>query len=97
MHVISYRRIREFILKYPDSAIKLKRWYKWMSKGKFQDHNDLRKRFPDMDYIGNDRYVFNIAANKYRLVALVNFCKQKVYVRFLGTHAEYSRTDCKNI
>ena len=97
MHVISYKRIREFIIKYPDSAIKLKRWYKWISKGKFKNHNDLRKKFPDMDYIGNDRFVFNIAENKYRLIALVNFNKKKVYVRFIGTHAEYNRTDCKTI
>jgi mRNA interferase HigB len=97
MRVISFRRIREFIIAYPDSAIKLKRWYKWMSKGKFSDSNDLKKKFPDLDYIGNDRYVFNISGNKYRLVALINFCKQKVFIRFIGPHSEYDKIDCKNI
>jgi mRNA interferase HigB len=68
-----------------------------MSKGKFKSHNDLKMKFPDMDYVGNDRFVFNIAGNKYRLIALVNFNKQKVYVRFIGTHADYNRTNCKTI
>ena len=68
-----------------------------MSKGKFRDPADLKNKFPDMDYIGNDRYVFNISGNKYRLVALINFDKQKVFIRFLGTHSEYEKIDCKTI
>jgi mRNA interferase HigB len=68
-----------------------------MSKGKFRDPNELKKRFPDMDYVGNDRYVFNISGNKYRLVTLINFCKQKAFIRFIGTHSEYERIDCKHI
>ncbi len=97
MHVISYKRIREFIKDHPDSSIKLRRWYKWMKKGKFNNLNEIRRKFPGVDYIGNDRYVFNIQGNKYRLVSLINFCKQKVFVRFIGTHSEYEKTNCKTI
>ena len=97
MHVISYKRIREFIESHPDARIKLRRWYKWMKKGKYKNLNELRRKFPGVDYIGNDRYVFNIQGNKYRIVALINFCKQKVFVRFIGTHSEYEKTNCKTI
>jgi mRNA interferase HigB len=97
MHVISYKRIREFIKNHPDANVKLWRWYKWMKKGKFKDVNDIRNKFPEVDYIGNDRYVFNISGNKYRLVAIINFCKQKAFVRFIGTHSEYEKTNCKTI
>ena len=71
MHVISYKRIREFIKDHPDSAIKLGRWYKWMKKGKFNNLNEIKKKFSGVDYIGNDRYIFNISGNKYRLVAVI--------------------------
>lgn len=97
MLVISKKIIREFVEAYPDSGVKLGRWYKWMNKGKYTNLSELRSKYSDVEYIGNDRYVFNIGGNKYRLVAMINFNSQRVYVRFLGTHAKYSNTDCKNI
>ena len=97
MHVISYKPIREFIDDHPDARIKLKRWYKWMKKGKFNDYNEIKRKFPSVDYIGNDRYVFNICGNKYRLVALINYCKQKAFVRFIGTHSEYEKINCNTV
>jgi len=97
MRVISKKIIREFIEDYPDSGVKLGRWYKWMSKGKYTNLNELRSKYSDVEYIGNDRYVFNIGGNKYRLVAIINFKAQRAYVRFIGTHAKYSLIDCKNI
>ncbi len=97
MHVISYKRIREFIRDYPDAEIKLARWYKWMKKGQYNSLHELKRKFPDVDYIGNDRYVFNICGNRYRLVALINFNAQRLYIRYIGTHTNYDRTDCINI
>ena len=97
MHVIAYRRIREFMKDHPDSAIKLGRWYKWMKKGKYRNLNELRNKFPRVDYIGNDRYVFNISGNKYRLVAMINFKAHRAYIRYIGTHAQYNKIDCTNI
>ena len=97
MHVISYKRIREFLKEHPDASIKLGRWYKWMKKGKYNDINEVKMKFADAEYIGNDRFAFNISGNKYRLVALINFCKQKVFIRFIGTHPEYERIDCNTI
>ncbi|HEC44732.1 MAG TPA: type II toxin-antitoxin system HigB family toxin [Bacteroides sp.] len=97
MHVISYKRIKEFIKDHPDSVVKLGRWYKWMKKGKFNNLNEIKRKFSGVDYVGDDRYVFNISGNKYRLVALINFCKQKVYVRFIGTHSEYEKINCNTV
>ena len=97
MHVISYKRIREFIKDHPDSAIKLGRWYKWMKKGKFSNLNEIKRKFSGVDYIGNDRYVFNISGNRYRVVARINFKAHRTYIRYIGTHTNYNNTDCKNI
>ncbi len=97
MHVISHKRIREFINDHPDSRVSLGRWYKRMKKGKFNSINELRKKFSDMDYIGNDRFVFNISGNKYRLIAVVIISTQIVLIRFIGTHAEYDRNNSNKI
>ena len=97
MHVISYKRIKEFIKTHPDAELKLGRWYKWMKKGKYKNLAELRRKFPGMDYIGNDRYVFNISGNRYRLVAIIFLSTQVVLIRFIGTHAEYNKIDCNNI
>ncbi len=68
-----------------------------MKKGKYNCLDELRNKFPGVDYIGNDRYVFNIGGNKYRLVAMINFKAQRAYIRYIGTHSNYEKTDCANI
>jgi mRNA interferase HigB len=97
MHVISYKYIREFIEGHPDARVKLRRWYKWMKKGKFKNLNEIRRKFPGVDYIGNDRYVFNISGNKYRLIAIVFLSTQIVLIRFIGTHAEYNKINALKV
>jgi mRNA interferase HigB len=97
MHVVSYKYIREFTKDHPDSLVSLSRWYRRMKKGKFDNQNEMMRKFPGVDYIGNDRYVFNIGGNKYRLIAMMNFNGHRAYIRFIGTHSNYNKTDCKNI
>ena len=59
---------------------------------------DIKKTFNTVDYVGNDRYVFDIKGNNYRILAIVLFINKKVYMRFVGTHEEYNRIkDIKNI
>jgi len=54
--------------------------------------------FNNVDYVGNDRYVFNIKGNHYRLVVVIRFLKGRVFIRFVGTHAEYDKIqDIQNI
>lgn len=59
---------------------------------------DIKQDFNSADYVGNNRYVFNIDGNNFRLVAIVIFLAHKVYIRFIGTHPEYDKIkDIKNI
>ena len=53
--------------------------------------------FTSVDYVGNDRYVLNIKGNKYRIVVLIFFDIRTLYIRFVGTHAEYDKIDCRTI
>ena len=58
---------------------------------------EIKTDFPSVDYVGNQRYVFNIKGNKYRLVVVVKFIMGYVFIRFVGTHNEYDKMDCSNI
>ena len=98
MRVISFSMIREFIAKHADADVALRDWYKRTSKASWKSFADIKQTFNTVDYVGNDRYVFNIKGNNYRIVAIVLFINQKVYMRFVGMHEEYERIkDIKNI
>ncbi|MGV8135475.1 MAG: type II toxin-antitoxin system HigB family toxin [Mangrovibacterium sp.] len=57
----------------------------------------LKQTFPSADYVGNARYVFNIKGNGYRIVTVVVFIAGTLAIRFVGTHEEYDKIDCKTI
>lgn len=97
MHVVSYKYIREFIKKHPDSSVSLRSWYRKLARKKPDGIHELKRAFPRVDYVGRNRYVFNIKGNKYRVVALLLFSTQIAYIRFIGTHAEYEKINCKEI
>jgi mRNA interferase HigB len=91
MVVISYKTIREFADRYPDSEDALNNWYTIMGKSDFANFNNLRKMFNSADAVGNDLYVFNIRGNRYRLVVRILFRVRTVYIKFVGTHSQYDR------
>ena len=97
MRIVTFKRIKEFIEKHNDSKTALEEWYFKTTKAKWGNLSDIKRNFNTVDYVGNNRFVFNIKGNNYRLVAIIIFSSQKVYIRFIGTHTEYQRIDCKNI
>lgn len=58
---------------------------------------DIKDMFRSADILANDRVVFNIGGNKYRLVVAVHYRGRRVYIRFVGTHAEYDRIDAATV
>ncbi|MFN8346612.1 MAG: type II toxin-antitoxin system HigB family toxin [Spirosomataceae bacterium] len=97
MVVISYKVIREFSERYIDSSDALNNWYSIMGKNDFANFNELRTVFNSVDAVGNDRYVFNIRGNRYRLIALIHFDVRTVYILFVGTHQEYDRINAATV
>lgn len=96
MRIISFSAIREYVRKHADADIALRDWYKKTEKANWSCFADLKQTFNSVDYVGIDRYVFNIKGNDYRLVAMVFFATKKVFIRFIGTHREYDDKDCSN-
>jgi mRNA interferase HigB len=58
---------------------------------------DIKEMFRSADILANDRVVFNIGGNKYRLVVAVHYRGKRVYIRFVGTHPEYDRIDAVTV
>jgi mRNA interferase HigB len=75
----------------------LNEWWKKNKEANWASLADIRRTFNSVDFVGNDRYVFNIKGKKYRLVAMIFFDKRTLYIRFVDTHAEYDKIDCKTI
>lgn len=98
MRIITFKRILEFSKKYADAENPLKYWYHTVKEKEWSNLNEIKQSFNSVDYVGNNRYVFNIKGNDYRLVAIISFNAKKVYIRFIGTHSEYDKIkDIKNI
>jgi mRNA interferase HigB len=90
MHVISRKALQEFWEQHPDSKTALTRWFQIVRRTNFTDFASLRRTFPTADLV--DRFtVFNVAGNKYRLVASIHFNRGKVYIRHVLTHREYDK------
>jgi mRNA interferase HigB len=97
MVIISKTVLVEFGNKYSDSIDALNKWYEVSKQANWNSLSDLKKTFNTVDYVGNDRYVFNIKGNKYRLVAMIFFDIRTIFIRFVGTHTEYDKINCSEI
>ncbi len=90
--------MRTFWEEYPDARASLEFWYDTIENTSFETPNEVIGHFNNADTVGNGRIVFNIARNKYRLIAKFQYEIQFVFVRFIGTHKEYDKIeDIENI
>ena len=72
-------------------------WYRYALKADWASPADVKAQFGSASVLKDGRVVFNIAGNKYRLVVWINYAYRVVYVRFIGTHAQYDRIDAQTI
>lgn len=99
MGIVSHRKLQEFYTTpgKEDARVALERWYHLSLKAEWKNLADMKEDFPFVDYVGNQRYVFNIKGNKYRLIVVVKFLMGYIFIRFVGTHKEYDKIDCTTI
>jgi len=97
MRIIAKSTLKEFWLKYTDSEQALLSWYKVARQATWKNFNDVKEQFGTCKILGNDRIVFKVKGNNYRLVVKVTFTNQIIWIRFIGTHAEYDSIDAKEI
>jgi mRNA interferase HigB len=88
MHVISFKRIREFVSTHRDAESSLTAWYKTTKKANWQNFAELKQAYPSADLVGRHT-VFNIKGNKYRLIARIVYRSQTLFVVGIMRHEEY--------
>lgn len=97
MRVIAKRILREFWRIHPDCEQQLKSWYQESSKANWKNLNELKRNFPGASILIDNRVVFNIKGNNYRLIVKINFDYQMIWIRFIGTHSEYDKINAHKI
>lgn len=99
MRIVSHRKLVEFYNSegHGDAQTALERWYDIAEQAEWHSLSDIKVDFPATDYVGNQHYVFNIRGNKYRLIVVVKFTIGHIFIRFVGTRAEYDKIDASTI
>ena len=91
MRIITPTRIRDFYHTHADAKTALEVWMAMIKEISIQSLNDLKQIANSVDIIGNNRVIFDIKGNKYRIVTVVLVHRQIVYIRWIGTHAQYDK------
>ncbi|HEX2994983.1 MAG TPA: type II toxin-antitoxin system HigB family toxin [Anaerolineales bacterium] len=97
MRLISRKKLIEFWTEYVDSKEQLKAWALEVEHAEWRTPSDVKARYGTADFLKNNRVVFNIKGNRYRLVVKIEYNIQIVFIRFIGTHKAYDKIDAENI
>jgi mRNA interferase HigB len=95
--IIAKRTLREFWVKHAAAEQYLKTWYDTARHANWAKPNDVKASYVHASILKNNRIVFNIKGNDFRLVVKFNFERQWAFIRFVGTHAEYDKIDANKI
>jgi mRNA interferase HigB len=96
-NIIARKTLLEYCKKYPEAAAALQEWYYELLRSNFKSFNELKKVYGNASLIGDDRVIFNIMGNKFRLLVRVSFDFKAIQIKWFGTHSEYDRIDVKKI
>ncbi|MBU0510631.1 MAG: type II toxin-antitoxin system HigB family toxin [Chloroflexi bacterium] len=97
MRIISRKTLREFWEKHPDARQVLQAWYVDVKRAEWKSPLDIKNIYRNVSIVANNRVVFNIKGNRYRLVLVIQYEFGIVYIRFVGTHLEYDKIDVTTI
>lgn len=97
MKVIAISTLRSFWERHPDSEQSLKAWHDEARHATWTTPQDIKDHYAGASFVGNNRVVFNIKGNDYRLIVAVAYRFQAVYIKFIGTHADYDRIDATTV
>lgn len=97
MRIISRKTLRSFWENHADAEQALKTWFQEVENANWENYNELKNEYPNASILIDNRVVFNIKGNKYRVIVKFNLHYQMAWIRFVGTHAEYDKIDAKNI
>lgn len=97
MRILSRSTLREFWETHPDAEAALKTWYHEAAHANWKSPADIKATHRNASIIANNRVVFNIKGNRYRLIVAIRYDIGIIFIRFVGTHAEYDRVDAETV
>ncbi len=97
MRIIAKKTLREFWQRHPDAEEPLLAWYREVRQADWDTPATLKEMYGNASIVGDNRVIFNIKGNDYRLVVKINYRYRVVYIRFVGTHAEYDAVDMEEV
>lgn len=97
MRIVAKSTLRDYWEKHPDCEQALLSWYKTSIRAKWKNFNEVRNQFGTCKILGDDRIIFKIKGNQYRLIVKISFANQLIFIRFIGTHSEYDLINAKEV
>ncbi|PIT71934.1 type II toxin-antitoxin system HigB family toxin [Limnohabitans sp. B9-3] len=97
MCVIAVKTLRDFSVKHPQAKQALLAWHDEAYKASWQTPADIKRHFASASFVGNNRVVFNIKGNDFRLIVAIAYKLSIIYIKFVGTHAQYDTVDATTV
>ena len=97
MRVIARNVLVGYADKHPETAVAIERWYRLIRASNWASMDDVRRAAPKAKVLNRERARFEVAGGSYRLIAAFDFRRQIVFVKFIGTHAEYDAIDALTV
>src|SRR6266571_8405292 len=97
MRLIARSVLLAYARTHPETAVSLERWYRLVKAADWTSMDDIRRTFPKAKVLSRDRARFEVAGGNYRLIAAFDFRRQIVFVKFVGSHAEYDAIDALTV
>lgn len=98
MQVIARRTLKEFWVRHPQAEGPTRAWFAAVSKARWKGPNDVKRQFgTTVDFVADNRVIFDLGGNKYRLIVHVSYVFSRVLVKFIGSHAEYDRINPETV
>jgi len=97
VRIISRKALRTFWDDHPDARQALQTWYADVKQAVWKSPADIKRVYRNASVVANNRVIFNIRGNQYRLIVAVQYQFQIVFIRFVGTHQDYDRVDAGTV
>ena len=97
MRIIALATLRDFWQKHADAEVPLRSWYAAARRADWRSPADVKAAYRNASFVANNRIVFNIKGNEYRLVAATHYNRGMMFIRFIGTHRDYDKIDATAI
>jgi mRNA interferase HigB len=97
VQIVAKSTLREFWAEHGDAEEPLLAWYREVEKEDWSEPAQVKAKYRNASILGGNRVVFNIKGNDYPLIVKINYPYRMLYVRFVGTHAEYDRVNAEEV